>query len=392
MVNKTSAMAIWLFAFLFMGTNVQSQAVINEVYVGGGNTGATYTNDAVVLKGTPNASLMGWSIQYTGASGTSWSGTQINFLSSAVFSAQGFFYIQYGSGGANGVALPNPPFTTGSNSFASVANNMSATGGKIALRNVITSLVDACPTGVPTGTGVNIVDFIGYGTANCAEGSGATGSPEPVPASSATQSMRRTGADTNNNANDFSPVAVLPVELLDFQVKRDNENVLIYWVTAREKDNGHFVVEHSTDGKNYEELSVVKGAGTTNLLQQYSIKDTNPSKGMNYYRLKQVDIDGKFEYSFIRSINFGVKYTVALAPNPVLEGSTMTLNVQSENESELTMSIFNTLGQLMLQKQISAVKGDNQLYLDLSSLPKGIYALQCQSDTDLIETKQIIIK
>ncbi len=391
MLNRTSAMAFWLFAFLFMGTNGQSQAVINEVYVGGGNTGATYLNDAVVLKGTPNASLSGWSIQYTGATASTWSGTQINFVTSAVFTAQGFFYIQYGSGGANGIALPNPPFTSGSNSFASVANNMSATGGKIALRNVTTSLTVACPPGVPTGTEANVIDFIGYGTANCAEGTGATGSPEPAPSNA--QSMRRAnGVDTQNNANDFSAVAVLPVELLDFQVKRDNENVLIYWVTAREKDNGHFVVEHSTDGKNYEELLVVKGAGTTALLQQYSIKDTNPNKGMNYYRLKQVDIDGKFEYSFIRSIKFGDRYSILLAPNPVLEGSAMALNVQSENESELSISIFNTLGQLMFQKQISAVKGDNQLNLDLSSFPKGIYALQCQSGTDLIETQQIIIK
>ncbi len=379
MKDKTIIKIFLLLTLLFVGVTAQSQ-LINEVYVGGGSTsGATYNADAVVLKGTAGATLSGWSIQQAGATGSSW--TRLDFAGNAVYNLNGFFFLQFGAVGTWGSSLPVPPYS--GVSFAAHPNNLSATGGgKLALVNNITSLSGTCPTGA------SIADFFGYGSADCSEGS-----PEPLPATPATQSMRRTGADTNNNANDFAPVTVsLPVELLDFQVKRDNENVLIYWVTAREKDNGQFVVEHSTDGKNHEELSVVKGAGTTALLQQYSIKDTNPNKGMNYYRLKQVDIDGKFEYSFIRSIKFGDRYSILLAPNPVLEGSSMALNVQSENESELTMSIFNTLGQLMLQKQISAVKGDNQLNLDLSSFPKGIYALQCQSGTDLIETQQIIIK
>ena len=383
MKDRTIIKVFLLLTLLFVGVAAQSQ-LINEVYPGGAfNSSATYNVDAVVLKGTANASLSGWSIQNVGpTSSASWNVTA--FPSNAVFNSNGFFFLQFGSAGAFGASLPVPPFS--GVSFLLHNFSLATTGGRIALVKNLTPLV-GCPAGITTGTNADVFDFLGWGTSTCFEGA-----VEPTPATPATQSMRRTGADTNNNANDFSAVAVLPVELLDFQVQRDNETVLIYWVTAREKDNGQFVVEHSTDGKNYEELSVVKGAGTTALLQQYSIKDTNPNKGMNYYRLKQVDIDGKFEYSFIRSIKFGDHYSILLAPNPVLEGSAMALNVQSENESELTMSIFNTLGQLMLQKQISAVKGDNQLYLELSSLPKGIYALQCQSGTDLIETQQIIIK
>ncbi len=397
MAHKTTMVSRFLIGFLFICSHIQAQ-VINELYVGGGNTGATYINDAVVLKGTAGASLNGWSIQYASAAGSSWSGSQISFAATAVFNAQGNFYIGLGSGGANGVALPNPPFTPGGTSYASGAFNMSATGGKIAFRNTTTAIPNGttCPAGVPTGTGVDILDFVGYGTANCAEGAGATGSPEAVPATPATQSMMRTGgADTNHNANDFSAFSVnfvLPIELLDFQVKREKDEILIYWVTAREKDNSQFVVEHSKDGKKYEELSVVKGAGTTSLLQQYSIIDTDPYAGMNYYRLKQVDEDGKFDYSYIRSINFGDGYAISLSPNPVAEGSAVALNIQSENEAELTISIFNALGQLVLQKQMGIENGENQLQVDISQLSKGVYTLHCQEGAGFVDVQQLLIK
>jgi hypothetical protein len=121
--------------------------VINELYVGGGNAGATYTNDAVVLRGTPGASLSGWSLQYTSASGTSWNLNIVSFSGSSVFNSSGFFYLQFAGGVSGGAALPNPPFTSGSTSYATSTINMSATGGKIALVSSTSGLQTViCPT------------------------------------------------------------------------------------------------------------------------------------------------------------------------------------------------------------------------------------------------------
>ncbi len=177
---------------------------IYELYPGGGNSGATYTNDYVVLLNVSQSSIdiSGWSIQYQSNAGTTW--TVVNVCSSTtpgtcVLLSGHYWLIQLASGGANGVALPVTPDRT------ATSLNISATQGKMALVNSTTSL--------PTTTGGNcgsvlsvtgspaVIDFVGWGTNSnpCSEGSPATGSL------SNTQSLIRTSfIDTDNNASDFS--------------------------------------------------------------------------------------------------------------------------------------------------------------------------------------------
>jgi len=159
--------------------------VISEVYGGGGNSGATYTNDFVELYNrTANTiNLAGWSVQYAAATGTSW---QVTPLTGSI--GPGKYYLVQEAAGAGGTTpLPTPEAT------GSIA--MGATAGKVALVQNSTVLTGSCPTGLP------ISDFVGYGTtANCFEGSG------PTPAPSNTTSVLRLGngaTDTDNNAADF---------------------------------------------------------------------------------------------------------------------------------------------------------------------------------------------
>jgi hypothetical protein len=167
--------------------------VISQVYGGGGNSGAPYTNDFVELHNISNSSvsITGWRIQYASATGTSWS-TGVNLSGS--IPPGGYFLVQ-GAGGVNGISLPTPDLTS--------TINLSGTAGKVALTNTTTLLTGTNPVSDPS-----VIDFVGFGiTANGFEGTG------PTPAPSNTTSVTRGdfgSLDTDNNATDFTAGAPSP--------------------------------------------------------------------------------------------------------------------------------------------------------------------------------------
>ena len=165
--------------------------VISQIYGGGGNAGATYTNDFIELhnRGASTVSLAGWSVQYASAAGSSWSTTAL----SGSIPAGGYFLVQQAAGTGGTTSLPTPDVT------GTIA--MSATAGKVALVSSTTALTGACPTGG------SIVDFIGYGsTANCSESF-----PSSTLSNTLAAIRDRAGcADTDNNAADFASGAPAP--------------------------------------------------------------------------------------------------------------------------------------------------------------------------------------
>ncbi len=159
--------------------------VISQVYGGGGNSGATFTHDFIELfnRGTTAVSISGWSVQYASASGTTWSATAL----SGTLQPGQYYLVQQAAGAGGTTPLPTP------DAIGSIS--MSATAGKVALVNTTTALTG---TGCPFAT--SVVDFVGYGGANCSEGS-------PTPAlSNTTDALRLNNGctDTDNNAADFS--------------------------------------------------------------------------------------------------------------------------------------------------------------------------------------------
>ena len=186
----------FLLSFIFLviiHKTSSSQVVISQVYGGGGNAGATYTNDFIEIfnRGTSPVTLTGWSVQYASATGTSWQKTD---LTNVTLAPGQYYLIQEALGAGGTTVLPTPD--------ASGTIAMSATAGKVALlnTNILITSGTSCPAGV------TVVDLVGFGTtANCFEGSGAT------PAPSNTNAVLRAAAgctDNSNNAADF--VAGLP--------------------------------------------------------------------------------------------------------------------------------------------------------------------------------------
>lgn len=164
---------------------------ISQVYGGGGNSGAYYTHDFIELfnAGDMPADITGWSVQYASATGSSWQVTPL----SGIIPPGGYYLIQQAQGAGGIAPLPTPD--------AIGAINMSATNGKVALVNHSGALTGTCPLSP------EVIDFVGFGSANCYEGSGAT----PV-LSNTTAAIRNAGGcmDTDDNSADFSVGAPTP--------------------------------------------------------------------------------------------------------------------------------------------------------------------------------------
>lgn len=172
-----------VLSIVVISTVANAQIVINEVYGGGGNSGASYKNDFIELKnvGSSTVTLTGAFIQYASAAGTFNGGTNTHSLPDITL-APGKTYLIAEAGGANGADLPT--------SDASGSINLSGTAGKVALTSSATSITSP--------TAASVIDFIGFGTtANQFEGTG------PAPAPSNVNSIARTSGDSNNNAADF---------------------------------------------------------------------------------------------------------------------------------------------------------------------------------------------
>ncbi|MCZ2082953.1 MAG: lamin tail domain-containing protein [Flavobacteriales bacterium] len=186
-----------------LATAGNAQIVISEVYGGGGGTTATYANDYVELVnlGSSPTTLTGANLQYGSATGTFNSYAPLPSIT--LNPGQKFLIEMVPSTAATaGATLPTADLQITSNISLTNGNtyqggfNMAAANGKIALANSTTAVTAA--------NGANVIDFVGYGTSNLFEGSGA------APALDATKSATRQGADTNNNAVDFTAANPTP--------------------------------------------------------------------------------------------------------------------------------------------------------------------------------------
>lgn len=174
----------------------------------------------------------------------------------------------------------------------------------------------------------------------------------------------------------------LPIELVDFTVKKIEEHALLEWQTASEINNDYFTIERSIDARNWEELQTVDGAGNSNSLLNYKAIDNNPYSGLSYYRLKQTDFDGKFSYSEIRSLNMIELNNSNIYPNPTTDKITI-----ESNEIDLAqLKIFNLLGQDVTPLTPINNNGLN-LIVDLSNLDAGIYFVSINSNTTKVYKK-----
>lgn len=200
---------------------------------------------------------------------------------------------------------------------------------------------------------------------------------------SGTATANGTGSITSTSFNSFSKFTianklgggnVLPVELISFEAREKNKQVVLSWTTATEHNNHHFEIERSPENQNYESIGVVKSQKeNSNEKLNYQFIDEVPLQGLNYYRLKQVDIDGNFKY--ILPVFIDVKHNLQpqfeLYPNPVInrQVAISIRNTLISNE-KLTISLVDISGHEYFSTNLIA--NNIGVLTDIIDLPKNI--------------------
>ncbi|WAC11800.1 M4 family metallopeptidase [Dyadobacter pollutisoli] len=172
----------------------------------------------------------------------------------------------------------------------------------------------------------------------------------------------------------------LPVTLTRFEGKHTSEGNELIWETSSEVNNDYFVIERSRDARKFDEIARVAGFGTSAVRNAYSFTDSRYDKGMNYYRLKQVDTDGSFAYSRMIAIESAGMKEMKYFPNPVQ--SLLNIELPDHNMLQCNVKVFNSAGQCVLVKErIKFSKG--KMSLDLAKLPAGVYQIVVSDDINI---------
>ena len=140
--------------------------------------------------------------------------------------------------------------------------------------------------------------------------------------------------------------SVLPVVLTDFTAIKNGTKADLTWVTSSELNTSLFVIERSSNGNNYTAIGKQAAAGNSSVTKKYAFSDASPLSGANYYRLRMVDIDGKFTSSAVRLVNFGIAIAVNVFPNP----ASSSINI-SGLPSAVIFQITALNGQVILEKK-----------------------------------------
>ncbi len=169
---------------------------------------------------------------------------------------------------------------------------------------------------------------------------------------------------------------VLPVELVRFSGSYEDDKVSLSWATASELNNEGFDVQRSASGIEWNSIGFVSGQGTTFDTQEYSFEDLKPESELSYYRLKQVDFDGIYEFSKVLSIKTDVIYEEPkLFPNPITDNK-INLHLELLLEENIQIIITDQSGKRIRRSDYLGFKGTNILALPTSDLPTGAYFVQ----------------
>lgn len=164
------------------------------------------------------------------------------------------------------------------------------------------------------------------------------------------------------------------IDLSFFGVKIEKWDAVINWSTSYENNNSHFIIYKSIDGENYTQLSTIQGAGFSNEFSHYEYIDENPHKGTNYYELVQVNYNGEESREGIRTLEYYLGFEMEISPNPTR--GDLDISILAEANGVATLKIFDINGKEALSVEPILEVGQNQLDLDLDSLPKGLYIVQ----------------
>ena len=193
-------------------------------------------------------------------------------------------------------------------------------------------------------------------------------------------------------ASTYLPQTPVPVTFLYFNAQKVLQTAsLLSWKTSQEINSHYFNVERSTDAVNFIYIGRVAAAGNSQVPVEYYFIDNYPASGLNYYRLKQVDIDGHFTYTPSRLVRFDgsdagvVKYF----PNPTNGILNIELTTSMKKEAKV-VNITNAAGIVMNQFKLG-INTDQFIQIDLGRYPKGVYFIQVKTES-VNSTQRIVLQ
>lgn len=211
-----------------------------------------------------------------------------------------------------------------------------------------------------------------------------------IAASSVINQVYQFNTVSNFNSATYFTIAVnaipTPVELTTFSARAVRNHVDLEWETASELNNDYFAVERSRNGDTWEVIAKVDGKGTTNEYSTYRWTDTKPSGGVSYYRLKQTDFDGTYEYSETKMVANSLSIDhVKIYPNPV---ASKTVTIESAHEFE-NITIYNALGQKYTPVWLQE---GSQVKMEVDQLDQGVYVLNILFSNNEVFRERLVIR
>lgn len=195
-------------------------------------------------------------------------------------------------------------------------------------------------------------------------------------------------------ANKLGGSNPLPIELLTFDAKPNNEIVDLNWTTSSESNNDYFTIEKTLDGTNFEIVEKINGAGNSTSVLSYSTIDSHPYEGVSYYRLKQTDFNGAYTYSNLVSVEFkaNAEFSFNVYPNPN-EGSSINIALKANKGEEVLVVVYDVTGKQSYSKIIVTEDNGEQVYaIDPSQkLAPGVYLITGTTNQS-IYSKKLIVK
>lgn len=299
-------------------------------------------------------------VTYSAYQGQTFQASSTNTLATIQF----YIYDLQASGSVN-VEIYSCPTGTSWGSLLGTQSNVS-----INTTGWITADVSSLNVGVTSG---NYYGFRLVPSPGLQAGTGVTASNYTNGSVWATSSFGYSDFENNDLSFKVTGNAVLPVKLISFTARKENNNVLLQWSTATESNSKNFIVQHSIDQKGWSDIGTVAAAGNSNLIKNYQYLHTGPINGVNYYRILQVDIDNKTSISKVVSVSTtNTESSIKVLNNPVSNGS-----LQLQLSAPVSLSFYTANGKLLWIKQFSS--GLQQM--DVSSYLKGIYFLKSKEFT-----------
>ena len=190
-----------------------------------------------------------------------------------------------------------------------------------------------------------------------------------------------------NNTSAFGPdfaadFTALPITLISFTGHEGEGKVYLNWSTSREVDNVAFYIQRSGDGTHFSNIGKEAGSLTTTQVKDYSYTDDNPLSGVSFYRLKQVDIDGKFTYSPVITIRNDITAgSIKIYPSPFHEN--LNISINATRADQLRVRIIDQTGRIVNSQQLKVTLGINSFNIGagLGSLGSGIYIVEISGES-----------